>query len=195
MMVERIGQELMVWMERNEDCEDTRNYCEQKKGEIINTSIAIGVVLSIVVLAAVIISSLVVMCCYKRQSKNPKLNNLTQTNSNLTQENKNLTKNNIELKERERDLMEKNKDLKQQIKDRDVIDGITSIKYMAEGKKGHFSDNPEIQLVLEEFVTMSNEVIKIVKSRVEPDSDGDHDRVERIKQVMESVNRQLQTIL
>ena len=185
----------MVWMERNEDCEDTKNYCEQKKEEI---SIAIGVVLSIVVLAAVIITSLVVMCCYKRRSKNPnesELNNLTQANSNLTQENKDLTKNNIKLKERERDLMEKNKDLKQKIKDRDVIDGITSIKDMAERKKGHFSDNPEIQLVLEEFVTMSNEVIKMVKSRVEPDSDGDHDRVERIKQVMESVNRQLQTIL
>ena len=211
---------VMTWIQRNAGCEKRRGNCEQmnanfkqmnndvkaekiscdqKKKEITNIFIAIGVVLA-VVLVTVIITCLVTYRCKrhpKNQDNESKLNNLTQqnetlnqTNSDLMQENQNLMQNNFELKERE-------KDLKQQLKDRDVIDGVNSIKDKAERKKDHFSDNEEIQRMLEEFVQMSNKVIETVKSkpRVETDSEVDDKRVEHIKQVMESVNRQLREIV
>lgn len=209
-----------MWMQRNDDCEerngnceqmidnfrqmnndikDEKNNCEQKKGEVTNISIAIGVVLFVVVPVAVIVTGLLVCCC-KRPSKNPdksRLDSLTQRNETLTQTNRDLTQKNEDLKQNNFELKEREKDLKQQLKDRDVIDGVNSILNMAERKKDHFSDNKVIQHMLEEFVQMSNKVIETVRStsRVETDSEDDNKRVEHIKEVMESVNRQLREIV
>lgn len=163
--------------------------CEQQKmtNEII--AIAAGVALG-----AVLLSMLgtigVAYCCHKQSVKQ----------NNFTLEDQNIELN--DLKEANDNLSKENNDLKQESKDKSIFHEVDTIITIAEENKGHYSNNPEIQKLLEKFVERANKVIKIVGAGTMDGGDGqvkydggDVERIQKIKEVMESVNGQLDAII